>query len=47
MLEKIPEVDRFNGISGSSNCPFGKATFKNFSSFQFTQPRDLESNIER
>jgi hypothetical protein len=32
IVEKIPEVERFDGIGGSPNCPRGNALVKNFSS---------------
>jgi hypothetical protein len=32
MLEKIPELEIFDGIGGSPLCPRGNALIRNFSS---------------
>ena len=32
MLEKIPELETFDGIGGSFLCPLGNAKVRNFSS---------------
>ena len=43
MLEKSPELEKFDGIGGLFLCPWGNANVRNFSSYN-TQPRDLKIN---